>query len=126
MDQSRERLTVVVEGTADTDAVELAKLTQQLRRRLLELDVESVELVRTQDVPVGAKPADVQTIGALVITLAPSALQAVLALAQRWFTTKPVSSIKIAMGEDSLELTGASGTQIDALTQAFLQRHGQQ
>jgi hypothetical protein len=56
-------LTVVLDGGSDTDAPELAELTGQLRRRLLELDVERVELVRSAEVPVRAKPLDAVSIG---------------------------------------------------------------
>jgi hypothetical protein len=56
MSGGAERLTLAVAGGPDTDDAELAELTGQLRRRLLELEVESVEPLRSTKVPPGAKP----------------------------------------------------------------------
>jgi hypothetical protein len=118
-----ERLTLAIEGTPDSDQEELARLTGQLRSQLLELDVDKVELVRGGKAPPGSKVADPVTIGAIIITLAPTVIQAVIGLVQGWHKDHPVSSIKLTLGHDSLELTNASPQQLEQLTKAFIAKH---
>jgi hypothetical protein len=118
-----ERLTLVIESGPDTDASELSHLTGQLRRELLELDVEDVELVRTGEGPPGAKVVDPVTIGALAVTLGPTAVQSIVALVQKWVIDRPVRSVKVTLGRDSLELTNASSEQLEQLTRAFIAKH---
>jgi hypothetical protein len=123
-----DQVTLLIEGKPDTDREELAQVTAQLRRQLLELDVEKVELARGGQIPPGSKVADPITIGALVVTLGPAAIQAVMGLVQSWLAQgshrdRPVNSIKITLGEDSLELSNASPEQLQQFTRAFLARH---
>ncbi|HKN49771.1 MAG TPA: hypothetical protein VJ010_06045 [Actinomycetota bacterium] len=120
--KSLERLILVLEGDTDTDAEELTALTAQLRWRLLELDVESVESVREGEVPLGAKPIDVVSVGAIVVMLSTAAVPAVVRLMEGWLQ-RPVLRIKVTIGGDSLELTNASKADKRDLTQAFLDRH---
>ncbi len=124
--QPSERLTLVVEGRADSDLQELAKLTGQLRRQLLELDVEDVRLLRGGEIPRGAKIADPVAIGGLLVTLGPAAIQGVVGLAQHWLKDRPVSGIKLTLGGDTIELTNASPEQVEQLTRAFIARSAPQ
>jgi hypothetical protein len=121
--RATERLTLAIEGTPDTDGEELTRLTGQLRSQLLELDVERVDLVRGGQAPPGSKVADPITIGAIIITLAPTVIQAVIGLVQSWHRNHPVSSIKVTLGDDSLELGNVSPEQLEQLTKAFIARH---
>jgi hypothetical protein len=123
--RATERLTLAIEGTPDTDREELARLTAQLRSQLLELDVDRVELARGGKPPSGSKVADPVTIGAIIVTLAPTMIQAVIALVQNWHKggDRPVNGIKLTLGDDSVELTNASPQQLEQLTQAFMARH---
>jgi hypothetical protein len=121
------QLWLAVEGGQETDARELADLTAQLRRRLLELDVETVELVRREeDIPPGAKPVDAITIGALVVTAAPAALKAVVALIDSWLKNRPVRSATVTIDGDSLELTKVSRSEQRQLVEAFIDKHTKQ
>ncbi len=121
--RANERLTLAIEGAPDSDAEELARLTGQLRSQLLELDVDRVDLVRGGQAPPGSKVADPITIGAIIITLAPTLIQAVIGLVQNWHKDHPVSSVKVTLGDDSLELSNASPEQLEQLAQAFIARH---
>jgi hypothetical protein len=123
VDGGGRRLAVVLDGGSDTDAPELAALTGQLRRRLLELDVETVELARSAEVPEGAKPLDAESIGALVVTAAPGLLEAVVALVGQWLTSRPVRSAKLTIDGDSIELSDATAAQQEQLIAAFIDRH---
>jgi hypothetical protein len=116
-------LTLAVIGGPDTDREELADVTAQLRRRLLELDVDSVGFIRSEDIPAGAKPGDAVTIGALAVATAPTAMRAVLHVVQTWLENRPLCGVKVTIGGDSLELSNASRTEQGELVQAFVDRH---
>jgi hypothetical protein len=117
------RLTLVVERGADVDDDELDRLARQLRDQLLELDVEDVQPLHEGAAPPGSKAVDPAAVGALVVTLAPTAIQSVLGLLQSWLHGRPAAGVKVTLGRDSLELTNATAAQIDELTRAFLARH---
>jgi hypothetical protein len=116
-------LSLAVEGGPDTDAREVSDLTASLRKRLLELDVNDVELVRSEDVPEGAKPGDAINLGALLVTLAPAAMTAVVTFLKDWLATRPVRTAKVTIDGDSLELSNVSTEDQDKLAQAFIARH---
>ncbi len=122
MDGARQ-LTLAIDGGPDTDANEVSELTAQLRQRLLELDVDAVELVRSQDVPAGAKPGDAISLGALIVTLAPAAMTAVIGLLKDWLTSRPVRSARLTIDGDSIELSNVSPEDQEKLTEAFIERH---
>ncbi|MFF9485312.1 MULTISPECIES: hypothetical protein [unclassified Streptomyces] len=118
-----ERMRLVLTGGRDGDQEELDELTLQLRERLLELDVEDVETVRSGDVPDGAKPADAIAVGALAVTLAPLALRSVLDLVRTWIENRPVRTVSVTLGDDSLELEAASSADQRRIVDAFLAAH---
>ena len=98
--EESQKLTLAIEGGPDTDAREVSELTAQLRQRLLELDVDTVELVRSDEIPEGAKPGDAINLGALPITLAPTILPAVVGLLKDWLAHRPVSTAKVTIDDD--------------------------
>jgi hypothetical protein len=115
-----ERMHLVLAGSQDSDQEELDELTLQLRERLLELDVDDVELNRSGAVPAGAKPVDALAVGALAVTMAPIALRSVLDLVRTWIETRPVRTVSITLGEDSLDLEAVSSADQQRLIEAFL------
>lgn len=119
-----ERMRLVLAGGQDSDQEELDRLTAQLRERLLELDVDDVEPVRSGDVPDGAKPVDAIAVGALAVTLAPIALRSVLDLVRTWIENRPVRTVSISLGEDSLDLEAVSSADQQRIVDAFLAAHG--
>ncbi|MFE0553819.1 hypothetical protein ACFW3A_30880 [Streptomyces pilosus] len=115
-----QRMHLVLAGGRDSDQEELDALTLQLRERLLELDVDRVELDRSGTVPAGAKPADALAVGALVVTAAPFVLRSAVDLVRTWIETRPVRTVSITLGEDSLELEAVSPADQQRLIEAFL------
>jgi hypothetical protein len=97
------------------DADDVAEATLQLRRELLDLDVEAVELPRAGEAPPGSRAVDVAALGTLVVTLAQSPLLASVVAAVR--------SIKLELGGDVLELAGVSSDEQRRLTDEWLRRH---
>jgi hypothetical protein len=63
-----------IQGGEDTDADALDRLTRQLRTEIQELDVESVELVKREAIPSGAKSAEATALGALAVAILPEVL----------------------------------------------------
>ncbi|MFF5156605.1 hypothetical protein ACFY3N_10205 [Streptomyces sp. NPDC000348] len=124
MSRGTQRMRLVLTGRRDSDQEELDELTLRLRERLLELDVDGVEPDRSGDVPDGAKPVDAIAVGALAVTLAPIALRSVLDLVRTWIENRPVRTVSITLGEDSLDLEAVSSADQQRIVDAFLAAHG--
>jgi hypothetical protein len=58
----------------DMDRDAFDSLTRQLRSELLDLEVESAELIHEGEPPEGAKAADAVTLGELAVTVLPNFL----------------------------------------------------
>jgi hypothetical protein len=108
----------------DADAVELDELTIQLRRELLQLDVESVERRYEGEPPENTRAIEVAALGALVVKVAPSVLSVVVRVVQSWAASRPNRTAALKIDGDSIELTGISSEQQQALIDAFIVRHG--
>jgi len=106
------------------DAEDVAEATLRLRRELLDLDVEAVELVPAGEPPPGSRAVDLAALGALVVTVAQSQLLAsVVAAVRSWLAGSRRRSIRLELGGDVLELTGVSSDQQRRLTDEWLRRH---
>ncbi|ARH93714.1 hypothetical protein [Streptomyces sp. MOE7] len=116
------RLTLDLAGASDTDAEELQSLGEQLRRALLELDVEDVQLARrSAAAPEGAKPGDALAVGALVVTTVPLLVRQVLQLVDTWLRNRPLRGIKVELDGESIELGHASVEDQRRLIDAFVE-----
>lgn len=115
------RVEVASEG--DVDPARLEELTASLRRELSELEVEAVERVDGGPPPAGAKVGEVLALGALVVKVARSAgsVLAVVRTLQDW-ASRGGRSVKLDVGGDTIELTGASREQQDRLIEAWIER----
>jgi hypothetical protein len=117
-------LDVQVSIGPDGDAEEVAEATSQLRRELLDLDVDAVELPRVGEPPPGSRAVDLAALGGLVVTFAESRLlTAVVAAVRSWLARSDRHSIKLSLSGDVLELTGVSSKEQRRLTDEWLGRH---
>jgi hypothetical protein len=108
----------------DAEAEEVAEATLQLRRELLDLDVDAVEVPRAGDAPPGTRVVELAALGALLVTAAQSQLLgSVVAAVRSWVAGSPKRSIKLELGGDVLELTGVSSAEQRRLTDEWLRRH---
>ncbi|MFC9230825.1 hypothetical protein ACFTZI_18005 [Streptomyces decoyicus] len=115
------RLTLDLTGASDTDAEELQSFAEQLRRALLELDVEDVQLARQGGAaPEGAKPGEVIAVGALVVTAVPLLVRQVLQLVDTWLRNRPLRSVTVEIDGDTIELGNASAEDQRRLIDAFV------
>ncbi|MFF7975686.1 hypothetical protein [Streptomyces sp. NPDC007905] len=113
---------LTVSGAADVDREELDELTRQLRRRLLELDVDDVQVGRAEgNVPDGAKPGELLAAGALVVSLAPAVLRAALRVVETWMQNRPVRTVTVDIDGRTIELRHASTEQQERLVNAYLE-----
>jgi hypothetical protein len=117
-------LSVQVAVGPDGDAEEVAQATVQLRRELLDLDVDAVGMPPAGEPPPESRAVDVAALGALAVNLADSQLLAAVVSAVRsWLVGSPRRSIKLQLGGDALELTGVSSREQRRLTDEWLARH---
>ena len=124
MNQQPSALGVRVIVGLDGDAEEIAEATRQLRRELLDLDVDAVEAPGAGEPPPGSRAVDVAAIGALVVQLANSQLlTAVVGAIGSWLAGSSRRRIKLELGGDVLELTGVSSKEQRRLTDEWLARH---
>ena len=106
------------------DAEEVAEATLQLRRELLDLDVEAVDLQPGGEAPPGSRAVELAALGALVVTFAQSQLLGpVVAAVRSWLAGAPQRSVKLELDGDLLELTGVSSKEQRRLTDEWLRRH---
>ena len=118
------RIGISLTGGHDADAEAVAEATRQLRRELLDLDVDSVDVPRDEYPPPGSRGADVAALGALVVTIAQTPLLgSVVDTVQSWLARSRQGTIKLELGGDVLELTGVSSDEQRRLTDEWLRRH---
>jgi hypothetical protein len=124
MEERPATLGIQVAVGPDADAEEVAEATLQLRRELLDLDVEAVELPRAGDPPPGTRAVELAALGALVVTFAQSPLLGpVVAAVRSWLAGSPQRSIKLELDGDALELTGLSSNEQRRQVDEWLRRH---
>jgi hypothetical protein len=109
----------------EQDAEQVAEATLRLRRELLDLDVEAVELPSAGEPPPGSRAVELAALGALLVTMGKSQLLgSVVSAVRSWLagSTQP-RSIKLELDGDTLELSGVSSKEQRRLTDEWLARH---
>lgn len=71
-------------SAADSTEEDIDRMTRQLLTELREMDVQSAELAKAGNAPMGTKSGDAITMGSIVISALPTVLPAVIALVQSW------------------------------------------
>jgi hypothetical protein len=99
---------------------EVDRLSRELRRELLRLDVDDVALAPGGKAPADAK-GDPVTVGMLIVSLANSAgLVGICQVARGWVNRDQGRRITVKDGKRTLEITGASSEQQQQVIDAFL------
>ena len=121
------KVVLAVSSGPDSDDEEVERSTRQLRTELIELDVDSVALARSEmPVPEGTKAADPVTVGAIIVALsaANGVLTSLVGLLEDWLGRHSADhKITVIIDGDTLELDDATTTQQMALVTHFLERH---
>jgi hypothetical protein len=127
MEQRPATLGIHVAVGPGADAEEVAEATLKLRRELLELDVDAVELPAAGEAPPGTRAVELAALGALLVTVAKSQLLVpVVAAVRSWLAGSPQRTIKLELDGDTLELSGLSSAEQRRLTDEWLRRHTDQ
>ena len=117
-------LDIQIDLGPEAEAEEVAAAALRLRRDLLELDVDAVELARAGEPPPGTRAVDFIALGTLIVTIGNSGLLSSVVSAMRsWLGGHPQRSIKLQLGGDVLELTGVSSEEQRRLADAWIRRH---
>jgi hypothetical protein len=118
-------MTQILLGVADDDSDDRDKeqLALQLRRELLDLDVESVEPL-TADAPDGTRSGLAVVAGTLVATLSPAHVSAVVVGVIGWLRRSPAErNVRIEIDGDVIELHNVDLDSQTKVIEAFLARH---
>ena len=110
------------EGEAAPD--ELHRLTERLRRELLDLDVADVRRRTEGEAPDGARAIDVEALGTLLVTAvtAPEVLRAVVGTIRDWLGRSRARSVCLEIDGDVLQVTGISSSDQERLIESWLAR----
>ena len=92
---------------------------------LARLDVEAIERISAGAAPAGTKAGGAVELGALLVAVGGSGavLPMVVGLVRDWLGRRGTGSVKLTIGDDSLELTGVSGKDQRRVLDEFLRRH---
>ncbi|MCX5000345.1 effector-associated constant component EACC1 [Streptomyces longwoodensis] len=117
---------VLVLDTGDGDEEHAEEQLQHLIAELSELDLDSIDRVTQGPPPPGSRSTEAVQLGALILALGGSgALLLVLAaVVQDWLNRRRSGSVRLKIGEDEIEPTGASDEVQRRALEAFLRRHG--
>ena len=107
------------------DAAELERTTTNLRRQLLELDVESVDRPTAGAAPPDARGIDLAAVGALLVALqqGTDVVSKIVTLVRSWVDREDGRTVKLTIAGDTIELTHASDEDQRRLVEAWLARH---
>lgn len=109
---------------ADSDIAEIDHLVGLLRAELLALDVEDVTRARSEAAaPAGSRGIDMAAVGALVVTLTPTAkvLGVLVSTIRAWLQRAPSGrTVEISVGDATLKVSHASGQQQSRLIEEFV------
>jgi hypothetical protein len=112
-------LILQIEPTSDGGDQELAKLTQRLRRQLLEMDVDSVEPLTDTAGSDRAKKGVEALVGWLAVRLGTEGLRAVVGAVVSW-ATRTGHSVELHYGDHVLKVSGVTSAQQERLINDFL------
>jgi len=120
MTSQLERIVVGL-GAKGADAQELDELTRNLGDELRQIEVRSVERISKGEAPPGSK-GDPFTIGWLAITLTPILANRVFDLLGEWAKRGHDRSVKVTLGENTIELSGATPKQYEKVLNKWLKQ----
>ncbi len=123
MDGEAVELRIDVRIEPDADAAELDEATLQLRRELLELDVQDIERPSAGPPPAGTRAVEEALLGTLVVTATRELVDTLVHVVAGWLRRSSNRSVKLEIDGDSIEVTDPSAEDQRRLIEAFLARH---
>ncbi len=95
----------------------------QLRRELLELDVDRVVRPTAGAGPSGTRAVEGSALGALLVEAGPGVIGGVVQAIMAWVSRRSTRCVKLTLGQDSIELSNVSTDDQGRMLEAFLARH---
>ncbi len=123
MEPEQVKLRIDIGDAPDAEAGELDEATVQLRRELLELDIDDVERPAAGPPPPGTRGAEAVVLGTLLVTLGREGIRALGRVLTDWLSRNTRRTITLQLDEDVIELTNVSTENQQRLLDAFLARH---
>jgi hypothetical protein len=123
MSDDLQQLALQIDAGADADDEEVDELASQLRRQLLELDIDSVDRIPAGEAPPGTRGGPLLLLGGLLVTHSPEMLKMVVGVVQSWVAGHQGRTVELQLAGDKLTLTGVSSEQQQQLIALFVQRH---
>ncbi len=95
-----------LEGGPDSYPEELDQATRSLRRELLDMQVERVDWIRSNDAPAGTKSGEMISLGTMAVTVLPIFISKFVDLLQTWVNRHEgkIVKIKTKAGNRSIEV----------------------
>lgn len=118
---------VLVLDTGEGDVEYAEEQLQALMVELSDLDLDSIDRVAQGSPPPGSRSTGAVELGALLLGLGGSGalLPVLAAVVQDWLKRRRSGSVRLKIGEDEIELTGATDEVQQRALQEFLRRHGE-
>jgi hypothetical protein len=124
LDGTRASFSVQIATGADSDQTEVDHLSADLRRALLELDVDAVARASDGPAPPNAKAGGTSLSDVLIVSLSNStALVSVVQLLGLWIKRGAGRTVKIKIGKDSIEVGTASPETEAKLVESWIDWH---
>ena len=125
MEGDRLKLRIDVGVEPDADAAELDEATLQLRRELLELDVEAVDRPVAGPPPSGTRAVEAALLGTLLVTAGQQVIGVLGRVLGDWLSRGAKRTVKLQLDDDVIELTNVSDEDQQRVLNAFLARHSE-
>ena len=124
MDDIKLQVTIVKKD-CDTNG-DIAKLSQQLRKDLLMLDVKNVDYLCREKSVEGTKTGDIISWETLIITLATSGgvISTFINFILGWIKRNNGRTVRLELNGNKLEVTGLSTDEQKRLIEIWLKRNG--
>jgi hypothetical protein len=123
MDQTA-RIILAFPDDGEASAEERDTRARQLRREMLDLDVDAIEYAHGDAPPSGSKAVDVAEVGTLIVAIANSA-SAILGLVNAlhaWRQRNRRHDVLVTLNGELLQVSGLSSTAQQELTKEWLER----
>jgi hypothetical protein len=123
MSERENILTIKINLNPGNHPNDLYKDTDQLRDELEDLDVKSVDIVRKEKLDPNAKGIEMFVLGNLIIKLAPVILPSLIQALNSWLSRHKGRTLKLTLGEDSIEIGDISSKEQEIALQEFIKSH---
>lgn len=126
MSESPIRMKLLIDAGPEADLERVERLTHELKRELLDQDVDLVEIPEIDEKPpVGAKAGGIAGVGSLLVTLAPSVLPNIIGCIGSFASSRNSGEIMIDLNGNKLQLKGMPSSEMQKMVNDFIKVAGQ-